>query len=195
VDSIPGESGETWSYDPNDRIGDPSNMGQVFKGSGRGQPVAVKKVTLRLDSDGERRRREREVEIGKVLAAVPTEHLLPTLDIARVGDDVFIVMPLAKRSLAAALKAADLDDAARLDACRQVAQGLVELAGASVLHRDLKPENVLQHEGRWQLADFGIARSLLGPTPSLVGAPGPTWRPNCGRGSRRPSRPTSTPWG
>jgi hypothetical protein len=136
-------------------------MGQVFRGSAAdGNPVAVKRVPLRLDSDGERRRRDREVEIAAVLAELPTDNVLPTLDVGRVNDDLFIVMPLAKRSLAAALRAGELDEEARFDALRQVTEGLIELAAASILHRDLKPANVLEHDGRWRLADFGIARSL-----------------------------------
>ncbi len=137
-------------------------MGAVFRGrASDGSPVAVKRVRLRLDTEGERRRREREVEVAEILAGLQTDHVLPTLDIGRVEEDLFIVMPLASRSLAAALRADDLGDAARLDAVRQVAEGLIDLAAASILHRDLKPANVLDHDGFWKLADFGIARSLL----------------------------------
>jgi serine/threonine protein kinase len=38
-----------------------------------------------------------------------------------------------------------------------IADALVALDGR-VVHRDLKPENVLELDGRWCLADFGIAR-------------------------------------
>ena len=37
----------------------------------------------------------------------------------------------------------------------QVTQGLAEVDG--IVHRDLKPENIVFHEGRWKIADFGIA--------------------------------------
>jgi hypothetical protein len=165
VETFTGESGAAWQYDPQDRIGDPSGMGQVFGGrAADGAPVAVKRVLLRLDTDQERQRREREVEIAAILAGLPTSHVLPTLDVGRVGDDLLIVMPRARRSLAAALAAGDLDEGARFDALVQVTEGLVELAPASVLHRDLKPANVLEHDGHWQLADFGIARALYEAT-------------------------------
>lgn len=165
MESFTGDSGAAWSYDPASRIGDPSGMGQVFRGSDAGgRPIAVKRVTLRIDTEGERRRREREREITQALADLPADHLLPTLDVGRVGEDLLFVMPLATRSLAAALAAGDMENGAHLDALRQIAQGLVELASASVLHRDLKPENVLFHDGRWQLADFGIARNVLEST-------------------------------
>jgi serine/threonine protein kinase len=163
--SFTGESGAVWSYEPTVRIGDQSGFGEVFRGVGPdGGSVAVKRVALRWDDEGERRRREREVETAQVLARNPADHVMLTIDVARIGDDLLLVMPLARRSLAAALSAGDLDRGARLGAIRQVAQGLVELAEVSVLHRDLKPANVLQVDSYWQLADFGIARSLVEST-------------------------------
>jgi serine/threonine protein kinase len=39
-----------------------------------------------------------------------------------------------------------------------IATGLQQLHAIGVIHRDLKPANVLRHDGRWKLADFGIAR-------------------------------------
>ena len=124
----------------------------------------MKRVTLRIDTEGERRRREREVEVAERLEAVGADHVVPVLDIGRVDDVLLIVMPLAKRTFAAALRTGDLDDPGRTDAIRPVALGLQELAEASILHRDLKPANVLEFDGRWQLADFGIARDLLEST-------------------------------
>ena len=38
----------------------------------------------------------------------------------------------------------------------QIATGLAQVP--SIVHRDLKPANVLLHEGKWKVADFGIAR-------------------------------------
>lgn len=165
VERFTGESGAVWSYDPEAQIGDVSGMGQVFLGAAAdGTPVAVKRVRLRLGTEKERRRRQREVEIADVLKELPSEHVLPISDVGYAGDDLFIVMPLALRSLAAAIRTGDLTPDERFDALLQVTQGLVELAAASVLHRDLKSANVLEHEGRWRLADFGLARYLLEET-------------------------------
>jgi len=68
-----------------------------------------------------------------------------------------IVMVRAERNLREYListKALPEQEAA--DILRQVAEGLVE--AGDWIHRDLKPENVLQTNGQWQIADFGIAR-------------------------------------
>ena len=165
MENFVGESGQQWEYDPSARIGDDSGVGQVYRGiDSSNQPVAVKRVGVRQGTDGELRRREREVEIAEALRSFSAEHLLPMLDVARVGSDLFLVMPMAARSLAAALVSGDLDEQSRLSAFVDIARGLMELAAASVLHRDLKPANVLELNGRWQLADFGIARDLLEDT-------------------------------
>jgi serine/threonine protein kinase len=164
-----GESGLTWSYDPNSRIGDRSGFGQVFRGHRQdGRSVAVKRVPLRCGRESERRRREREVQIDRVLAVISAKYVMRLLDTGRVGDDLLLVMPLADHSLSAAVEVGDLDQAARIEALRQVASGLVELAQVPVLHRDLKPANVLGFGGRWKLADFGIARNLLESTDTYT---------------------------
>ncbi|GAA0695246.1 hypothetical protein GCM10010193_57480 [Kitasatospora atroaurantiaca] len=169
--SFQGLSGAQWSYDPRAQIGDPGGFGEVFCGaSADGLAVAVKRVKLVLGSEEERRLREREVEIDKRLAVTPSEHLIHLLDIGRVDQDLLLVMPLAARSLRAAIRADSLDLEERIEAIRQVAQGLVELAAASVVHRDLKPANVLEVDGVWKLADFGIARDLLESTGTYTWA-------------------------
>lgn len=130
--------------------------------------MAVKRVRLPWDGESERRRREREIEIDQVLATSSAKHVMRLLDVGRVGDDLLLVMPLADRSLSAAVQAGDLGDLARVEAFRQVAQGLVELAEIPVLHRDLKPANVLGFAGSWRLADFGISRNLLESTDTYT---------------------------
>jgi serine/threonine protein kinase len=44
-----------------------------------------------------------------------------------------------------------------------------------VLHRDLKPANVLEVEGVWQLADFGMSRDLLESTGTYTFRGWGTW--------------------
>lgn len=168
-EGVTGDAGTQWSYEANAQIGDPGGFGQVFRGTGPGgRAVAVKRVRLQGDGEGARRRREREVEISRILGAIPTEHLMHLLDIGHDGEDLLLVMPLADRSLAAAIRGPGLDDANQIEVLRQVAQGLFELAQASVLHRDLKPANVLDVGGLWRLADFGISRALLAPTATYT---------------------------
>jgi len=155
-----GESGATWDYDESARLGEKSGFGEVFVGEDEvGAAVAVKRVRLIWGDDAERRRREREVEIGRVIGAAPASHLVRTLDVGRVGDDLLVVMPLAEKSLRAVLDSG-LDAADGFAAIRDIVAGLIEMASLSILYRDLKPANVLRLNDRWQLADFGIARDL-----------------------------------
>lgn len=74
-------------------------------------------------------------------------------------DDFWVlVMPRADLSLRELLdKSGALELGDGLDVVRDVLDALSDLDGR-VVHRDLKPENVIRLDGRWCLADFGIAR-------------------------------------
>lgn len=176
--SFRGEGGRIWSYDESSPIGDPGGMGAVFEGSDEsGGHVAVKRVRLPSDTEADRRRRDRELEIADDLiagrdAGSSVEHLLLPMDRGLDGDDLLIVLPRGEESLNAAVARGAVDSSGAPDAIRQVVNGLIELAGMSILHRDLKPANVLRHEGRWKLADFGLARNTLEATGTytFVGA-------------------------
>jgi hypothetical protein len=166
-----GRDGRIWSFDEADRIGERGGFGEVFRGQGDdGERVAIKRVQLRRGDPGERRRREREVEIADLIAAADNvAHLLTPVDVGEDGDDLLLVLPLAADgSLRATLGGAALDDQQKLDPIADVARGLVELAELGILHRDLKPENVLRLEGRWKIADFGIARDLDSSTATYT---------------------------
>ncbi|MFF6833268.1 serine/threonine-protein kinase [Streptomyces sp. NPDC012438] len=71
------------------------------------------------------------------------------------------VMPRAVQSLEQHLaKSGALPQKEALRVLADVAECLTDLAGKAVIHRDIKPANVLLLDGRWCLADFGIARDL-----------------------------------
>jgi serine/threonine protein kinase len=95
--------------------------------------------------------------------------LLPVIDAAETGDALLLVMLRAGSALSAILPIAEADAVAVLT---DVASGLQQLHLAGILHRDLKPLNVLQHDGLWKLADFGIARDeeIGTQDPTFIGA-------------------------
>lgn len=84
---------------------------------------------------------------------------MPIIDVGETVDAWALAMPRAETSLRAHLQAfgGQLGSDEAVAVLVDVATALAELDGR-VVHRDLKPENVLRLDGRWCLADFGIAR-------------------------------------
>lgn len=76
-------------------------------------------------------------------------------------------MPRAKKSLRAHLQNGPLALEEAVRVLTDIAETLTDLDG-QVVHRNLKPENVLLLNGRWCLADFGIARYAEATTAQLT---------------------------
>jgi serine/threonine-protein kinase len=107
-------------------------------------------------------------------------HILPLLDSGEAGRLIYFVMPLATgESLRARLnRVGPLAVREVTEIGRQMALALDYAHGQNVLHRDLKPENILDHDGRWVLCDFGLARAIevaghdsLSPSGIAIGTP------------------------
>jgi serine/threonine-protein kinase len=101
----------------------------------------------------------RELRIAAELADREMEHVLPFLDAGQDSESegYFVVMPRADRSLLDALRAnGPLREVEAAGVLHQIVSGLLEVP--DLVHRDLKPGNVLEHQAKWKVADFGIAR-------------------------------------
>src|ERR1051326_615972 len=55
-----------------------------------------------------------------------------------------------------------------VDVLKDVALALEDMANGSIGHRDLKPENILLIDGRWCVADFGMARDADADTAKIT---------------------------
>ena len=144
-----------WSYDPESPLGPAGGFGEVFAGfSDDGKEVAVKRIKREVADAA-----HRELRIVQELIGRPFSHVVPFHDAGRDEDSgcYFIVMARASTSLQASLsKSEPYEDDSTSSVLLDIARGLAEVP--EITHRDLKPANVLLHEGRWKVADFGIAR-------------------------------------
>ncbi len=98
----------------------------------------------------------------KTTANLQHPHILSLFDSGEADGVVFYVMPYVEgESLRDLLKREHqlpVDEAVRI--AREVADALDYAHRHGVIHRDIKPENILLHDGRAQVADFGIALAV-----------------------------------
>ena len=144
-----------WRYDAGRPIGEPGGFGTVYEGSStEGAKLAVKKLRITADEAY-----HRELDVARDLIGRDFEHVLPILDAGQDADShhYYIVMPRADRDLQNEIDTSSgLDASAGAEILLQIVAGLQELP--HLIHRDLKPGNILLHEGKWKVADFGLAR-------------------------------------
>ncbi|MFF3208325.1 serine/threonine protein kinase [Streptomyces sp. NPDC002962] len=131
------------------RIGD-GGFGAVFEAENpAGEKAAVKLVRKEPGT-------EREMLFTDLDGV---RNVVPVIDSGEHEDHWVLVMPRAQKSLRDHLHEhgqLPLNEAVAV--LSDVAEALADLKDREVVHRDLKPENVLLLDGRWCLADFGIAR-------------------------------------
>ena len=98
----------------------------------------------------------------KTTANLQHPHILSLFDSGEADGLVFYVMPYVEgeslRDRIRREKQLPVDDAVRIT--REVADALDYAHRHGVVHRDIKPENILLHDGRAQVADFGIALAV-----------------------------------
>ena len=152
-----------WEYDETKPLGRPGGFGQVFRGCSKDFPeVAIKRLHLAASSVA-----HRELEIAESLIGRLSDHVIRFLDVGEDADSgsYFIVMAKAEYSLEDEIdRAVKFDAPAAAAILLQAAVGLQE--AGDVVHRDLKPGNLLFHDGKWKVADFGIARFVEEVTAS-----------------------------
>jgi len=144
-----------WEYDPENPLAPPGGFGQVFAGTGleHGE-VAVKRLKLEVSEVA-----HRELRLADELVSRELDHVMPILDCGQdaESDKYYVVMPRAERSLQEEVQSAtSWSEIEAAEILLQIVRGLEEVP--DIVHRDLKPDNVLLHDGKWKIADFGIAR-------------------------------------
>ena len=144
-------------------------MAEVFAGQSMGshgfqKPVAIKRLLPELSNDSVFV--ERLIGEAKLLVGMAHGNVVSVLDLARDGDDVFLVMEFmdgpSVRQLLKARGARGLPIGVATYIVQMAATGL-EFAhgrpGGAVIHADISPSNILlTTSGEVRVADFGIAR-------------------------------------
>jgi serine/threonine-protein kinase len=144
-------------------------MAEVFAGHAVGdhgfqKPVAIKRLLPELANDEVFV--DRLIEEAKLLVGMQHGNIVSVLDLAREGDDVFLVMEFVDgpslRQLIRARGARGLSLGVASYIAQSAAAGL-EFAharpGGAIVHADISPSNLLlTTSGEVRVADFGIAR-------------------------------------
>jgi len=144
-------------------------MAEVFAGHSVGdhgfqKPVAIKRLLPELANDVVFV--DRLIEEAKLLVGMQHGNIVSVLDLAREGDDVFLVMEFVDgpslRQLIKARGSRGLPLGVATYIVQSSAAGL-EFAharpGGAIIHADISPSNLLlTTSGEVRVADFGIAR-------------------------------------
>ncbi|MGK2933736.1 MAG: protein kinase domain-containing protein [Gemmatimonadaceae bacterium] len=105
---------------------------------------------------------ERFLHEIRTTANLQHPHILPLHDSGEADGLVFYVMPFVSgeslRDRLSRETQLPVEDAVQI--AREVADALDYAHRHGVIHRDIKPENILLHDGRAQVADFGIALAV-----------------------------------
>ncbi|PRW62421.1 hypothetical protein CEP50_15375 [Actinopolyspora mortivallis] len=151
-------------------------MGSVWSGTDEllRRPVAVKAVRLPKGIPDEEADeiRERTLREARAIAVVTHPNVVTLYDVAREGEEPFVVMELVpSRSLAEIVREnGPLDDQQLAVVADAVAAALDTAHRSGVVHRDVKPGNVLlSSHGLVKLSDFGISRNIAEPTLTRTG--------------------------
>jgi len=144
-----------WFYDPEKPLGPEGGFGIVFEGqSPKGESLAVKRLKMEANEAA-----HRELRIAQELSRQDFKNIIPCFDAGQdaESDQYFVVMAKAERSLQDEINAGKKFSAEETaNIILQIVDGLLEVP--DIVHRDLKPGNVLFHDGKWKIADFGIAK-------------------------------------
>ncbi len=140
-------------------------MASVFKAyqSNLDRYVAIKVLPAQHAlTPGFAERFERE---AKAVALLNHPNILPIIDYGQEGDLTYIVMKYVQHGTLADRTGNPIELALTTRLIEQIAAALDHAHSRGIIHRDIKPSNVLLDENDWvQLADFGLARILSGPS-------------------------------
>jgi serine/threonine protein kinase len=135
-----------------------------------GRKVALKILRTGIDTDSTAR--ERFLREAQALAQIRHDHVVQIFEFGDVDGRPFYAMELVAGPTLIDLLRAGQAPPPR-DLCRGlagVADALQALHEAGIVHRDVKPSNIMvKPDGRYVLADFGLARTATAATVTRTG--------------------------
>jgi len=136
-----------------------------------GREVAVKLLTSARGTRAKRFLRE-----GRIAAGLSHPSIGKVYSVGEHGLHPYLVYELLEGARDLEEAAADWTRAQRMNALREVVEGVAHAHAAGVVHRDLKPANVIvDASGHARVIDFGLAKApdseRLTLTGALVGTP------------------------
>lgn len=145
-------------------------MGQVWEAL---DDTLERRVALKImhpNSQDELALVERFRDEARFAAQLSHPHIVTVHDFIEYEGLCYLVMELVDGpTLAGLLARGPLGPDEVRHLLGQLASALALAHDAGIIHRDIKPANVLVTEGRAQLMDFGIARSIDGDSRTLTG--------------------------
>ncbi len=115
---------------------------------------------------------------GRTAARLKHPHIVPIYDQGRLSGGYYLAMELVEgQTLSQMLGRQQRSTAAKAPNYRRIATDFAALADAlqhahdqRIVHRDIKPQNILVGvDGRYRIADFGLARVLEDPGVTMTG--------------------------
>ena len=113
--------------------------------------------------------RARMIREAKLAAAIHHPNIVEVYDLGEHGEAMYLVMERLRGSLDEFHIGKQSDPWKVAAMVAPLARALAELHHAGILHRDLKPGNILLNDtDQPKIADFGLARSLVGQATTLT---------------------------
>jgi serine/threonine protein kinase/Flp pilus assembly protein TadD len=155
-------------YEIQEKLG-AGGMGEVYRAwdPRLDRSVAIKVLPEKLAHDPQALARfHREV---RAIAALSHPHILTIYDLGTEAGLVYAVMELLEgQTLGGLLKQGPVAWQRAVEIAAAIADGLGAAHAKGIVHRDIKPENVfLTADGGLKILDFGLARLVSRPVPSL----------------------------
>jgi len=178
-------------YEKLEKVGE-GTYGIVYKAQdSKGDIFALKTIRLEAEDEGIPSTAIREISLLKELQH---PNIVKLCDVIHTERKLTLVFEFLDQDLKKLLDVSDggLDASTTRSFLHQLLRGIAFCHQHRVLHRDLKPQNLLiNREGEFKLADFGLARAFGIPVRSYTHEVVTLWyrAPDVLMGSRKYSTP------